>query len=95
MGWLDIFDPGDPYIESDAVFGVKESLLAEFKRVEDPALAKQLGFEGRSSRWNTISCWLANRRHRQGVSGPGEERGHGRVGHPIFGRTFSLAAIES
>ena len=46
MRWLDIFDPGDPYIESDAVFGVKESLLAEFKRVEDPALAKQLGFEG-------------------------------------------------
>ena len=27
-----IFDPDDPYIDSDAVFGVKESLLAEFRR---------------------------------------------------------------
>lgn len=41
-----IFDPDDPYIESDAVFGVKESLLAEFKKIDDPARAKELGFEG-------------------------------------------------
>jgi catechol 1,2-dioxygenase len=41
-----IFDPDDPYIHSDAVFGVKESLLAEFKRVDDPAAAKAHGFEG-------------------------------------------------
>lgn len=41
-----IFDPDDPYIESDAVFGVKESLLAEFKSVDDPARAKELGFDG-------------------------------------------------
>jgi catechol 1,2-dioxygenase len=41
-----IFDPDDPYINSDAVFGVKESLLAEFKRVDDPARAKELGFDG-------------------------------------------------
>jgi len=39
-----IFDPDDPYINSDAVFGVKESLLAEFKLVHDPARAKELGF---------------------------------------------------
>lgn len=39
-----IFDPDDPYINSDAVFGVKESLLAEFKLVDDPARAKELGF---------------------------------------------------
>jgi len=39
-----IFDPHDPYIGTDAVFGVKESLLAEFVRVEDPARAKDLGF---------------------------------------------------
>ena len=31
-----IFDPDDEYIHSDAVFGVKESLLAEFKLIEDP-----------------------------------------------------------
>lgn len=41
-----IFDPDDPYIESDAVFGVKESLLAEFRKIDDPARAKELGFEG-------------------------------------------------
>jgi catechol 1,2-dioxygenase len=41
-----IFDPDDPYINSDAVFGVKESLLAEFKRVNDPARAHNYGFEG-------------------------------------------------
>ncbi len=41
-----IFDPDDPYINSDAVFGVKESLLAEFKRVDDPARAKELAFAG-------------------------------------------------
>lgn len=31
-----IFDPADPYIGSDAVFGVKESLLAEFRPGTDP-----------------------------------------------------------
>ena len=37
-----IFDPDDPYIRSDAVFGVKESLMAQFKPMTDPAS----GFEG-------------------------------------------------
>lgn len=41
-----IFDPDDPYINSDAVFGVKESLLAEFKQIDDPARARELGFSG-------------------------------------------------
>jgi catechol 1,2-dioxygenase len=41
-----IFDPTDPYIASDAVFGVKESLLADFRRVHDPAKAKAHGFTG-------------------------------------------------
>ncbi|WP_095198089.1 intradiol ring-cleavage dioxygenase [Mesorhizobium carmichaelinearum] len=40
-----IFDPDDPYINSDAVFGVKESLLAEFKRVDDPARAGDYAFD--------------------------------------------------
>ena len=31
-----IFDPDDDYIHSDAVFGVKESLLAKFDLIEDP-----------------------------------------------------------
>lgn len=41
-----IFDPDDPYIHSDAVFGVKESLLAEFKRVEEPAAIEEAGMDG-------------------------------------------------
>jgi hypothetical protein len=32
--------------DSDAVFGVKKSLLAGFKRVNDPERARKLGFAG-------------------------------------------------
>lgn len=39
-----IFDPDDPYIDSDAVFGVKESLIAAFERVDDPAKVAEMGF---------------------------------------------------
>lgn len=41
-----IFDPDDPYINSDAVFGVKESLLADFRMIDDPAKSAEMGFEG-------------------------------------------------
>ncbi|MFO1067719.1 MAG: intradiol ring-cleavage dioxygenase [Geminicoccaceae bacterium] len=40
-----IFVKGDPYLESDAVFGVKESLVREFVEVTDPAEAARLGVE--------------------------------------------------
>jgi catechol 1,2-dioxygenase len=40
-----IFDPDDPYIHSDAVFGVKESLMAKFEPVSDPARMADHGFE--------------------------------------------------
>ena len=39
-----IFTPDCPYLEEDAVFGVKESLIADFEHVDDPARAKALGF---------------------------------------------------
>ena len=39
-----IFDPDDPYIHSDAVFGVKQSLLAEFRHVTDPEKIADAGF---------------------------------------------------
>jgi len=42
-----IFDPDDPYIDNDAVFGVKESLLANFVPVDDAAKQAENGFEGR------------------------------------------------
>jgi catechol 1,2-dioxygenase len=41
-----IFDPDDPYIRSDAVFGVKQSLMAKFQPVTDLQFAKAAGFEG-------------------------------------------------
>lgn len=41
-----IFDPDDEYINSDAVFGVKESLLAKFDLIEDPARIKEEGAQG-------------------------------------------------
>lgn len=41
-----IFDPDDEYIQSDAVFGVKESLLAKFDLIEDPARIAAEGAKG-------------------------------------------------
>jgi len=40
-----IFDPDDPYINSDAVFGVKASLMAKFALIEDPARQAANGFD--------------------------------------------------
>ena len=42
-----IFDPDDPYINSDAVFGVKESLLAEFKRITGSETRQRHGIRRR------------------------------------------------
>lgn len=41
-----IFDPDDPYIQTDAVFGVKQSLMADFRWTEDAAKAAEAGFDG-------------------------------------------------
>ncbi|MBB5737676.1 catechol 1,2-dioxygenase [Xanthomonas arboricola] len=38
-----IFAPDCPYLAEDAVFGVKRELVAEFRQVDDPALAEQYG----------------------------------------------------
>jgi len=38
-----VFVRGDPYLESDAVFAVKPSLIAEFNKVDAPDEAKRLG----------------------------------------------------
>jgi protocatechuate 3,4-dioxygenase beta subunit len=39
-----IFTPDCPFLGSDAVFGVKESLIADFHLVDDPLRAEELGF---------------------------------------------------
>ena len=41
-----IFVAGSPYIESDAVFAVKKSLIEEFVSVEDPDQAARYGISG-------------------------------------------------
>ena len=41
-----LFTPDCPYLTKDPVFGVKESLIADFRKTDDPAEAGRLGFEG-------------------------------------------------
>jgi len=38
-----VFVEGDPYLDSDAVFAVKDSLVGSYRKVDSPAEAKQLG----------------------------------------------------
>ena len=38
-----VFVQGDPYLDGDAVFAVKDSLVARYKKVNDAAVAKKLG----------------------------------------------------
>jgi catechol 1,2-dioxygenase len=38
-----VFVEGDPYLDGDAVFAVKNSLVAKYKKVNDAAQAKKLG----------------------------------------------------
>jgi hydroxyquinol 1,2-dioxygenase len=38
-----VFVEGDPHLDSDAVYAVKDSLIAKYKKVNDAAQAKKLG----------------------------------------------------
>jgi catechol 1,2-dioxygenase len=51
-----IFAPDCPYLSSDAVFGVKESLVADFRLVDDEAKASDFGFTNPffSVNWNVV-----------------------------------------
>lgn len=40
-----IFKPDCPYLHSDPVFGVKHSLIADFRMLDDGERARELGFE--------------------------------------------------
>jgi len=42
----ELFGDGDPYLDSDAVFGVKNSLVIKFQRNDSPRAAAEYGFEG-------------------------------------------------
>jgi protocatechuate 3,4-dioxygenase beta subunit len=39
-----LFSPDCPYLHTDAVFGVKKSLLGNFRQIDDPSQADSLGF---------------------------------------------------
>jgi hypothetical protein len=41
-----VFVAGGPYLDSDPVFAVKQSLIAEFTAVDDPARAARYGLTG-------------------------------------------------
>jgi catechol 1,2-dioxygenase len=41
-----IFSPDCPYLAEDTVFGVKESLIGKFEKINDPLLAESLGVSG-------------------------------------------------
>ena len=54
-----VFDPDDPYLGSDAVFGVKESLIVEFSRNASAADARTHGFDG--AFWQTTCDFVLAR----------------------------------
>ena len=41
-----IFDPDHPYIKSDSILGLKESLIADFIRINDLEKLSEHGFNG-------------------------------------------------
>jgi protocatechuate 3,4-dioxygenase beta subunit len=49
-----IFTPDCPWLKDDAVFGVKESLVADFKKIDDPKRAAEVGLSNpfRAVEWN-------------------------------------------
>ena len=51
-----IFTPDCPWLKDDAVFGVKESLIADFKDVDNPKRAQELGLPNpfKAVEWNFI-----------------------------------------
>jgi protocatechuate 3,4-dioxygenase beta subunit len=51
-----IFTPDCPWLKDDAVFAVKESLIADFKMVDDPKKAAALGMPNpfRICEWNIV-----------------------------------------
>lgn len=42
----EVFDEADPYLERDAVFGVREALVGRYATEHDPAAAARLGLSG-------------------------------------------------
>lgn len=58
-----IFSPDCPYLHSDTVFGVKESLIADYRQADDAARAAELGLP--NPFWS-VTCDFVLARPRQG-----------------------------
>ncbi|WP_186250086.1 intradiol ring-cleavage dioxygenase [Burkholderia gladioli] len=54
-----IFSPDCPYLAEDTVFGVKQSLVGEFERVDDAGAAAAYGFSGPF--WKTVRPFVLKR----------------------------------
>ncbi len=44
----ELFDAEDPYLDQDAVFGVREALIGRYEPTREPALCRRLGLSGES-----------------------------------------------
>jgi hydroxyquinol 1,2-dioxygenase len=53
-----IFEPSCRYLREDAVFGVKDSLIGTFVKVEDRAEIANAGFEGAPFFWKVQADWV-------------------------------------
>lgn len=60
-----VFAPDCPYLAEDAVFGVKESLVGRFDKVEDPARAASFGLS--DAFWLTAPRFVLQRSEREGL----------------------------
>ena len=51
-----IFTPDCPWLQDDAVFGVKESLITNFEMIDNPTLAAKLSLPNpfRQTEWNVV-----------------------------------------
>lgn len=56
----EIFDSEDTYLETDAVFGVREALVGRYEKVADAAACKQLGLTDSECLVMNIEIRLAN-----------------------------------
>jgi protocatechuate 3,4-dioxygenase beta subunit len=59
-----IFTPDCPWLKDDAVFGVKESLIADFKIVDNPKLAAERGLPNpfREVTWDVVMSKTAKKK---------------------------------
>jgi protocatechuate 3,4-dioxygenase beta subunit len=55
----ELFEADDPYLSTDAVFGVREALVKRFEQVTDAAACAKYGIAGDQCRVMTVELRLA------------------------------------